>query len=77
MKTSKERKLQLLESPKWNYHDIKDWCECGTTKAYQILNDAKSNGGSIKYFTNFVTRDSVLKILSVDIKREMEILNEK
>ena len=76
-KITRERKIELLQSSKWNYKDIADWCECSKSKANQIARLARDKGGGIKFFTSYVLRDTVLEILGVDLERELKILYEK
>ena len=67
-----ERREELLTKPHWDYNDIAEYLECGSTKAIQIKNQAlREFGGSIRYLTHYVTIDSVLKCIGTT--REIEI----
>lgn len=72
--TLQERK-ELLTKPYWDYHDISKYCECGTTKAIQLKSQALHDfGGSIRYMSQYVTIDSVLKCIGTTRDREIEVL---
>ncbi len=71
-----ERREQLLTKPHWDYHDIAEYLNCGTTKAIQIKNQAlREFGGSIRYLSQHVTIDSVMKCIGTTRDREIEVLN--
>jgi len=68
-------KLDLLTKPYWDYHDISRYVNCGTTKAIEIKNQAlREFGGSIRYLSQFVTVDSVMKCIGTTREREIEII---
>jgi len=72
-----ERREELLTKPHWDYNDIAEYLECGSTKAIQIKNQAlREFGGSIRYLTHYVTIDSVLKCVGTTRDREIEVLNQ-
>lgn len=69
------KKLDLLTRPHWDYHCISEYVGCGSTKAIEIKNDALNNhDGAIKYLSQCVTVDSVMKSLGTTREREIEIL---
>jgi len=71
-----EEKKELLTKPYWDYHDISRYCNCGTTKAIQLKTQAlKEFGGSIRYMSQYVTVDSVMKCIGTTREREIEIIN--
>ena len=71
-----ERREQLLTKPHWDYHDIAEYLNCGTTKAIQIKNQAlREFGGSVRYLSQHVTIDSVMKCIGTTRDREIEVLN--
>lgn len=71
-----ERREQLLTKPHWDYHDIAEYLNCGTTKAIQIKNQAlREFGGTIRYLSQHVTIDSVMKCIGTTRDREIEVLN--
>lgn len=71
-----ERREQLLTKPHWDYHDIAEYLNCGTTKAIQIKNQAlREFGGSIRYLSQHVTIDSVMKCIGTTRDREIEVIN--
>ena len=66
----------LLLKPNWNYKAVMSYCDCGTTKAYEIMAHCrKEYGGTIRHLPNCVRRDSVLAFLGTTIERELEIIN--
>lgn len=68
-----ERRKELLTKPHWTYHDIAEYLDCGTTKAIQIKNQAlREFGGSIRYMSQCVTIDSVLRCVGTTIEIEIE-----
>lgn len=68
-----ERRAELLAKPYWDYHDISEYLECGTTKAIQIKNQAlREFGGSIRYLSQFVTIDSVMDCIGTTRDKEIE-----
>lgn len=68
-----ERRAELLAKPHWDYHDIAEYLECGTTKAIQIKNQAlKEFGGSIRYLSQFVTIDSVMNCIGTTRDKEID-----
>ena len=70
-----ERRKELLMKPHWTYHDIADYVDCGTTKAIAIKNRALNEfGGSIRYMSQCVTVDSVLRCLGTTRERELELI---
>ena len=71
-----ERREQLLTKPHWDYHDIAEYLNCGTTKAIAIKNQAaREYGGSIRYMSQCVTVDSVMQCLGTTRERELEIVS--
>jgi len=70
-----ERRAELLAKPHWDYHDIAEYVECGTTKAIQIKNRAlREFGGSIRYLSQFVSIDSVMECIGTTRAKEIEAL---
>lgn len=70
-----EKRKELLTKPYWNYHDIATYLECGTTKAIQIKNQALYEfGGSIRYMSQYVTIDSVMKCIGTTREKELAII---
>lgn len=70
-----ERREELLAKPHWDYHDIAEYLDCGTTKAIQIKNQAlREFGGSIRYLSQYVTIDSVLKCVGTTREVEIEMI---
>lgn len=70
-----ERKEELLTKPYWTYHDIMEYCDCGSTKAIQIKNQAlREFGGSIRYLSQCVSVDSVMNCLKTTRDNEIEII---
>jgi len=57
-----ERKL-LIETPTWTYKEICIYCSCSTTKAYQIMKEAKKKGGNVPFFTNRVKSSVVREVI--------------
>lgn len=75
MSTTVERKLELLTQPNWDYHCIREYVGCGTTKAIEIKNAAINQfDGSIRYLNQMVKVDSVMKVLGTTREREIELI---
>ena len=70
-----ERREELLTKPYWDYHDISEYLDCGSTKAIQIKNQAlREFGGSIRYLSQYVTIDSVMECIGTTREREIEVI---
>lgn len=70
------RRKELLMKPNWTYHDIAEYADCGTTKAIAIKNQAlREFGGAIRYMSQCVTVDSVMKCIGTTRERELEIVS--
>ena len=70
-----ERRQELLTKPYWDYHDIAEYLECGTTKAIQIKNQAlREFGGSIRYLSQYVTVDSVMNCIGTTRETEINVI---
>ena len=73
-KENKMNRQDLLLKPIWNYHDICDYVDCKKSKAYQIMQIAKSkHNGVVKFNSQCVYRDSVLASLGIILERELYI----
>ncbi len=57
---------KLMLKGMWSLEDIKQYCDCGTTKASQIRQAALKLGGGCIYSSKLVLRDKVLEALGLD-----------
>lgn len=60
-----ERQL-LINTPTWTYKEICIYCSCSTTKAYEIMKEAKRKGGNVPFFSNRVKSSVVLQVIGED-----------
>ena len=67
----------LLSKPHWNYHDVMDYFDVRTTKAYELMNEARKRGGGIAELGNCVQRDSLLAICGTNVHREISIIRKE
>ena len=69
----------LLTKPIWDYHDVQDYCGCGSSKAYEIIEDLRGSdpyhkkSGWVDNFPKHVKRDAILSYFATDAKTEMGI----
>lgn len=69
----------LLCKPIWDYKDVQDYCGCGSSKAYEIIDDLRGpdpfhkKSGWVDNFPKHVKRDAVLNHFATDAKTEMGI----
>ena len=67
---------ELLLKPNWNYHDVMNYIGCQKSKAFQLMKIARDEyGGTIRFNSQCVSRDSILLTLDTNIERETYILN--
>lgn len=71
-----DRRKELLAKPYWDYHDIAEYFDCGTTKAIEIKKQAINiYDGNIKYMSQYAKIDSILKCFGTTRANEIEIIN--
>lgn len=67
----------LLFKIAWNYHDVMRYFGCRTTKAYEIMAQARKRGGAIKELPNCVKRDVLLAMCGTTAEYEIKLLKLK
>ena len=68
---------ELLSKPNWNYKEVMEYCDCKKSKAYEIMKVCKEKfGGSVRFNTKVVSRDSVLAYCGTTIERERYVINQ-
>ncbi len=71
-----EERARLLAKPHWDYHDIEAYVGCGSTKAISIKNQAiREFGGAIRYLSQCVSVDSVMRCLGTTREAEIDALS--
>lgn len=66
-------KLTLMQKSLWSLEDIKTFCECGNSKASNIMKAAKKISVS-RFLPSKAKRDNVLQILGLSFSDEVEKL---
>lgn len=68
-----DEKEALLSKTLWCIEDIKAYCECGTTKASNIMKEAKKISVS-RFLPSKAKRDNVLEVLGLNFNDEVKKL---
>lgn len=71
MPTNIDKLISLLRRPMWGFREVSTFAQCGKTKAYQLIEEAKRENGFADK-GHQVHRDIILAMLGTSFDKEIK-----